>query len=271
MRCVRTLARRPLPDHPKLQHTRADLRDPAARRALAGVDVLWHLGFQLWRDRRDPQAMEAVNIGGTDNVLAARPGRVVLASSAAVYGAWPDNPLPLTEESEPRPNPQCRYAEQKRAVEAACAAAASTVVLRLAAVLGSHADHHVRRAARGYRWFVPALPGVCQALQFLDEGDAAAALHRLAAAPPGVVNVAPSDWVSAEQIAAIAGGRVIRMPRSATFTLAELLWRVGLIPFGVDRAVFLDGPLALSAAKATALGWTPAQDSAATLRAALGR
>jgi nucleoside-diphosphate-sugar epimerase len=258
-----------LPEHPKLQHTQADLRDAAARKALAGVDVLWHLGFQLWRDRRNANAMAEVNLTGTENVLGARPSRIVLASSAAVYGAWPDNPLPLTEDSPPRPNAECCYARQKLDVEALCESAAPTVTLRLAAVLGPHADPHLLRAARGYRWMVPALPGVNQALQFLDEDDAAAALHQLADAPPGVINVAPPDRMSAEEIAAVAGGRVVRISRPAAFGLAELLWRVGLTPFGIDRAVFLSGPLALSCARAQVLGWTARSNSWTTLRTIL--
>ena len=35
---------------------------------------------------------------------------LVLASSAAVYGAWPDNPLPIDEGHEPHPNVECPYA-----------------------------------------------------------------------------------------------------------------------------------------------------------------
>src|SRR5205823_2095604 len=126
---VHSVARRPLPDHPKLDHTEADIRDPVVRRALAGVDVLVHLGFQLWRT---PDAA-GTNLGGTTNVLAAGPKRVVLASSAAVYGAWPDNPLPLAETSTPRPNDECAYAGQKLEAERRCAEAAPTAALRICA------------------------------------------------------------------------------------------------------------------------------------------
>ena len=53
--------------------------------------------------------MARVNVGGTRRVLeaagAAGLGKVVLVSSAAVYGAWPNNPVPLTEDAPLRPNP----------------------------------------------------------------------------------------------------------------------------------------------------------------------
>ena len=130
---VRSVARRPLPSHRKLVHTRADLRSTDARRALQGVDVLFHLGFQLWRDRRDPTAARA-NLHGTANVLAAAPARVVFASSAAVYGAWPDNPLPIDEGHPPRPNRECPYAEQKLVAERMCADAAASAVATVPAL-----------------------------------------------------------------------------------------------------------------------------------------
>ena len=136
-------------------HTRADLTSDDARRALTDVDVLWHLGAQLWRSRDDRQA--EVNIGGTANVLAARPAHVVLASSAAVYGAYPTNPVPITEDLVARPNQQCPYAQHKLEAERLCRESASTSVMRISAVLGPHADPQVMKATRGYRAAVPAL------------------------------------------------------------------------------------------------------------------
>ena len=42
---------------------------------------------------------------------------VVALSSATVYGAWPNNPMPLTEDAPLRPNPDVAYAVQKSYVE----------------------------------------------------------------------------------------------------------------------------------------------------------
>jgi len=263
---VRTVARRPLPSRPGLAHTQADLRDPAAREALAGVDVLVHLGFQLWRARTGATSL---NLDGTGNVLAARPARVVLASSAAVYGAWPDNPLPITEDHVPRPNPECPYAGEKLVVERLCADAAPTTVLRIGAVLGPNADPKVARAARGYRLAVPAIRGAGEALQFLHEDDVVVALHQAVRTGSGlgVLNVATDDWLDAAGVAAATGGRVVRLPRSVMLGLSEAAFRLRLAPFGIDRAILLNGPLALDASRArTELGWKPAWTSTGVLR-----
>ncbi|MDQ6797692.1 MAG: NAD-dependent epimerase/dehydratase family protein [Actinomycetota bacterium] len=271
---VRSVARRDLAEHPKLVHTRADLCDPQARQALLGCDVLYHLAFQLWRSGA-ANALGPVNVEGTRNVLAAGPGRVVLASSAAVYGAWPDNPLPLTETSTPRPNAEVPYARHKLVAERLCADAAPTAALRISAVLGPSSDHRVKRSARGYRVAVPAVRGVHQALQFLDEDDAAGALHAAGRGmATGVFNVATDDWLSESDIARLAGGRVVRMPLRAVLAASEAAVRLRLMPFGADRSIFLNGPLALDpslAGAADALGWRPSRSSADVLAEFVGR
>ena len=266
------MARRPVASHPKLVHTRGDLRGPDAQRALTGVDVLWHLGFQLWRQRAGAEP-EGTNVAGTTNVVSARPGRIVFASSAAVYGAWPGNRLPLDETVTPRPNPECPYASQKLEAERICADAAPSIVLRICAVLGAHADPAVRRASAGYRRVVPAATGVRQAVQFLHEDDAADALFEAGmSGVTGCYNVATEDWLEPEQISDIAGGRVLRAPLRVLVTGAELAYRVRLLGFGADRAVLLGGPLALDPARAREdWGWQPRQASGDVLRDFLGR
>jgi nucleoside-diphosphate-sugar epimerase len=262
---VHSVARRPLPEHSKLVHTEADLRDPGVRRSLAGTDVVVHLGFQLWRS---PDA-EGINLGGTANVIAARPSRIVLASSAAVYGAWPDNALPLAEDAPARPNRQCPYAEHKLEAERRCADAAPTASMRICAVLGPHADPLVRKASAGLKKAVPAARARRQAVQFLHEDDAAAAL--LAAVKradvEGLYNVAPPDWLDEKSVAEVSGGRVVRLPLPLLVGGSEVARRLRVLDFGADRSILLNGPLALDPALAAKdLGWHAQQGSAQVLR-----
>jgi nucleoside-diphosphate-sugar epimerase len=265
---VRTVARRRLPRHPKLRHTCADLGAPEAVRALAGVEVLWHLAFTLWRGAGGHEA----NRAGTRAVLAARPGRAVLASSAAVYGAWPENPCPLSEQHDPRPNAECPYAAQKLEAERVVLDRLPAAVLRLPAVLGPHADPRVARTTAAYRLAVPAVAGARQRLQFLGEEDAAAALHLAGTAGrTGVCNIAPDDWLDAAEIARIAHSRVVALPRWLLLGIAEGAYRMRAAPFGADRAVLVSGPLALDPARAGArLGWHATAGSADVLGAFLG-
>ncbi|MBV9042245.1 MAG: hypothetical protein JOZ68_14660, partial [Acidimicrobiia bacterium] len=68
-------------------------------------------------DRAD--ALVHVDVGGKVDVDRLRTslraagsdvGRVVYLSTAMVYGAWPNNPVPLTEDAPMRPNPDFAFA-----------------------------------------------------------------------------------------------------------------------------------------------------------------
>jgi nucleoside-diphosphate-sugar epimerase len=171
------------------------------------------------------------------------------------------------------PNAECPYAWHKLEAERLCRDAGPAAILRISAVLGPHADPAVARAAKGYRIAVPAYRSVRQALQFLDEADAAAGL--LAAgfhATPGTWNLATDDWLDAAGVAAVSGGRVVTVPGRAAVRASELGFRLGLLPFGADRSALLYGPLALDPSAArTELGWKPTAGSAAVLARALDR
>jgi nucleoside-diphosphate-sugar epimerase len=286
---VRSVGRRPLSPavtgllQGRSVHVRADVRDPAARRALEGVDVLYHLAAQVWQGRGAGglATMAEVNVDGTRNILRARAGAVVLVSSAAAYGAWPDNPLPMDEDHPACPNHECPYGGHKLLSEAICAQEQSNwAIVRLAAVLGPHADARVARAVQGYRLAVPAVRGVRQAVQWLDEADAVAGLQAVGRAlvAPGrdvageVFNIATQDWLSAPEAAAVAHSRVATVPRRSLLAGARVGRRLGITPFGADRAVLITGPLALSVTKATkVLGWQPERTSAQVLSDALAR
>ena len=79
----------------------ADVRDPALARRLAGADIVVHADHDLAPDS-EARPRRAYNVRGTQTVLTAaaagRVGRVVLVTSAMVYGARPDNPVPLAED-----------------------------------------------------------------------------------------------------------------------------------------------------------------------------
>jgi UDP-glucose 4-epimerase len=124
----------------------ADVRDPVRLSAVVaggGFDAIIHLAARasVIASVQRPVETHGVNVGGTLNVLeAARVAgvrRVVLASSASVYGATP--PLPTAEDSPCRP--VSPYAAQKAESELLCAAyratyGLETVVLRYFNVYG---------------------------------------------------------------------------------------------------------------------------------------
>jgi GDP-4-dehydro-6-deoxy-D-mannose reductase len=101
-----------LPDHPRVRPVAGDLLDPdglAAAVAGARPDLIFHLAGQAYPARSwdEPAPTMAVNAGGTANLLRAataygRP-RVVVVTSAEIYGETRAEDLPLTEASPAQP------------------------------------------------------------------------------------------------------------------------------------------------------------------------
>jgi len=77
-----------------------DVRDPQLEEDIQGTDAIIHLAFII-RPIKSQKEIYSINIDGSKNVFdcAVRAGikKVIHASSAAAYGAFPDNPIPLTE------------------------------------------------------------------------------------------------------------------------------------------------------------------------------
>ncbi len=128
----------------KIEIMEGDLRNyHNVREAVEGMDFVLHQGAlpSVPRSISDPIASDAVNVGGTLNVLhaakAARVKRVVFASSSSIYG---DNPTLPKQEDMP-PNPLSPYAVSKLAGEKYCQVFAGiyglhTVCLRYFNVFG---------------------------------------------------------------------------------------------------------------------------------------
>ncbi|HSU83988.1 MAG TPA: GDP-mannose 4,6-dehydratase [Thermoanaerobaculia bacterium] len=122
------------PDLPGAQLFEADLLDrtalervvrEAAPDAVVNLAGLSHIG-ESWDWRRMPDYFR-VNIAGTENAVRAAEGRrVVIASSADVYGSVPREEQPITES---RPvSPQTPYALTKAAAERIALAHGAVIV-----------------------------------------------------------------------------------------------------------------------------------------------
>lgn len=102
--------------HPSLEIVEGDIRDlGTCRKAIKGTEYVFHQAAlpSVQRSIEDPETSNAVNGGGTLNILLAardeRVKRVVYASSSSVYGDTPA--LPKHEEMPS--NPLSPYALQK--------------------------------------------------------------------------------------------------------------------------------------------------------------
>src|SRR5947208_3411304 len=199
-----------------LQFHLVDVAGSDLRPLVEGADVLVHLAG-VHDAIPDEELMARVNVGGTRRVLeaagAAGVAKVVLVSSAAVYGAWSNNPVPLTEDAPLRPNPGFPLGVHKAELERLLAEwvlarpAAVTTILRPAFVLGARADHAGARLIQ--RRTPLAVGGSVAPVQFVHEDDATEAIALAVERDlPGVYNVAAEGWLTRDELRALVGRKV---------------------------------------------------------------
>ena len=256
-----------------LRPVRGDLTDPARLGELArGADAVVHCGLAL-EPERDEDVMLARTVQGTRNVLdaAAKVGAhtLVVVTSVGVYGARPDNPLPLDEDAAPRAAPEFAAAHQLRLAEQLVEEWADdhpgvgVTVLRPALVLGAGGwlDRHLALPR------LPLVGGQCAPMQFVSPDDVAAAVQlAVAGRLGGTFNVAADGWVTGAEVAGLLGRRTVRVPEETAFGAARLLWARGLSHLPPGALPTLMYPSVVATERLRARGWTPSSSNRELLR-----
>ena len=261
------------PDHRsrKLEFHCVDLGTVDLKPLLDGVDVIVHLAG-VASPILDVELMARINVEGTRRVLdaAAAVGvsRVVRLSSASVYGAWPNNPVPLTEDAPLRPNGGFAPAAQAAEIERMLAEwrhdhpSTTVVVLRAAPVIG--ADNFVMRILQSR----PTLRvrGVSPAVQVVHADDVASALALAVTDLDGVYNLGADGWLSSEEAAALVPRGVL--PALPTEVLERLLgatWRSGIGEIPPSVLPYVTNSWVVANDRLRAAGWTPTYTNAEAL------
>jgi nucleoside-diphosphate-sugar epimerase len=260
---------------PKFEFVQAGPGDPAFAEALAGVDTLVLFPLIDAADRNE-EGRRARVIEATRRALEAAAGAatVVLWSSGVVYGAHPDNPVPIPETHPTRPNPEFPaagiLAESERVALEAAGEGTSVAVLRGAGVWAPAWGTFLARSL-----MAPAMVGVRgqdPPLQCLAPADAVSALVLATSGRlRGVYNVAPDDWVGAKDAARAAGRRRLEVPQRVAQSTAERLWQAGMSAATAGELAFQTHPWVLGNAKLRQAGWAPTRSSAEAFAEAGGQ
>jgi nucleoside-diphosphate-sugar epimerase len=262
--------RRPVPGlPPSVQVHQADLASADLKPLFEGADVLLHLAQA---DAVDAEVERPAGVVGDgqlahrvlDAASAVGVQHVVLLSSATAYGAWANNPVPLTEEAPLRPNPGVAFAAEKSELERAAAdwrddhPGATVAVLRPTVTV--RADGTDSWLARALSRTSP-LPVTAEEppAQFLDLVDLAAAVDLARRAGlDGPRNVAPDGWVDGETARALAGGTPrVRLPERVALRLAGLRWRWGMAATPPALLPYTVHPWVVANDRLKADGWSP--------------
>jgi UDP-glucose 4-epimerase len=275
----------------KTEYRQADVLDrEAVREVAAGADVLVHLAFMIMGNLEETTE---VNLQGSRNVFrAAVDGgvkRLVYSSSVAAYGFHADNPIPLTEDLEPRGTRRHYYSAQKAELELALSemlegASTEAYVFRPCIVAGPDApallesipyvqlSDKVPAAVLRALEFVPALkpvipdPGVPFQLVHHDDVADAMCSAVLGEGQPGVYNLAGDGTLTMSDLADALGWYSVPVPDLAMDAAAELVHRVPFVPAEAQWIESLRRPVLMDTEKARRLlGWRPRHDAHETL------
>ena len=248
-----------------MKYVSGDIGELDLEGLLGEVDVLVHLvsALEPWpEDAQEGSDDAEVTRRLLDAAGAAGVRRLVLMSSAMVYGAWPDNPVPLTEASALRPLPECGFAVSKAEQERYAVQWAEEhpggdiATLRPAASL---AEDHVGWVVRSLR-SAANLNGESEVpVQFLHLDDLAAAVELCVVGDlTGVYNVAPQGWISSGTALDLVG-------RTHRFNMSEQLlgrlpgwwWKRRLMPTSPGVVGYARYPWVVASDRLRAAGWTP--------------
>ena len=233
---------------------------------LKSVDVVVHLAGIIG-PATDTEVARTVNVDGLKALLraasAAEVAKLVCISSAAVYGAWPNNEMPLTEDASLRPNlgyqPAALDAECERVVDDWRVEHPDVVVttLRCAPVVGSGATSVFARVAIGR--MPAAVRGCAPPVQVVHLDDAASSIvHAVEWDIDGVFNVAADSWLDHDDAVAVAPHRrPPAVPLDVAHKALTALWASGIGDAPPEVLPYLMHPWVISNEKLKSTGWMP--------------
>lgn len=191
------------------------------------------------------------------------PVALVVLSSASVYGARADNPVPLTESAALRPLPDAPFAVGRAAVEDVArawqaATPGSTVALLRPVVVASS---ELRRWFASSPWAAAGPEGDgAPPIQLLHLDDLVSAIEVARRRHlDGPFNVAPEGWIPPDARTALAGpaGRV----RGATRAAARLLPGRSAASEAALSEAYGREPWVVASDRLRAEGWSPGSTS----------
>jgi UDP-glucose 4-epimerase len=228
----------------RTEFVRADLRSPLIARVIssARVDTVVHTSLSAHPpdSLRGPYStLPQTNVIGTMQLLAAcqraeTVTRLIVKSTAAVYGASPRDPAVFTENDQPSATPASGYARDIGEIEGYVRGFArrredvAVTVVRFSNVIGPRIQTPLTRYLS--LPVVPTVLGRDERLQLLHEEDALAVLERAVRERlPGVFNVAGCGVLLLSQAIRRAGRIPLTLPSPAITALGWLVRGTGLV------------------------------------------
>ena len=202
-----------------------------------------------------PELLQAATVQGAKHI--------VLLSSAMVYGAWPNNPIPLTEDTALRPDFGFAFARQLATVEQLVDDwresgddRSATVLRPVPAMAADGASSLVRALAAGMGGRLGEDDVPAQFLHLDDLADAVVLATRKNL--NGVYNVAPDGFVHSARVRSLWGmAPRLRLPDRMSEVVSDLRWRFQRGPIPPGLRPYVRSTWLVSNGRLRAEGWTP--------------
>lgn len=201
--------------------------------------------------------------GLLDDADAVGAGHLVVLSSAMVYGALANNPIPLTEEAVLRPDPTFVYARQLAAAEAevetwrSARSGRTVTMLRPAIPIAEGGTSSLARALTA--GFGLVFGETDPDAQFVHHDDVASAVAvAVERSLDGVYNVAPDGSIPGDRVRALSGRRFrLPLPQRLAEVVAALRWRFQRGPIPPGLGSYTRSTWVIANDKLRAEGWEP--------------
>ena len=259
------------------QSRQVDPADPALAQALRGIDTAVYVAARTdlaqelaeGRPRRRQRNLRRAQTVITA-AAAAGVGHLVVVTSAKVYGARPDNPVPLEDDAPLRAVADAGIVGDLMDVEQLVAVARDVhpgqrlTVVRPAALVGGGVDTVITRHFEAPRLLM--VRGSEPAWQFCHVDDLGSAVAVVVAHQLGpAVTVGCEGHLTQQEVERLTGMRRVELSLAVAQGTADRLHRVGVLPTPASDLAFVVYPWAVSSGTLRAHGWEPAYDNATCL------
>jgi UDP-glucose 4-epimerase len=234
-----------------VNYIKADIRSPDLSDILRRffIDTVVHLATIVTPGRKPNREFEySVDVLGTENVLKAclEAGvkKLIITSSGAAYGYFPDNPEWLEEDDALRGNTEFAYSHHKRLVEEMLARfrrehpELKQLVLRPGTVLGATTDNQI--TALFEKPFIMGIMGAASPFVFIwDQDVVGCILKGIFDDVTGIYNLSGDGTLTMKEIAGLLGKPYVALPVSLVRSVLWMLKKLGLTQYGPEQVNFL--------------------------------
>lgn len=258
-----------------VQYVTGDIRAPEMADIMAQyqINTVVHLASIVTPGKQSNREFEySVDVLGTQNILEAclKTGvtQIIVTSSGAAYGYYPDNPNWLTEADPLRGNEEFAYSHHKRLVEEMLAQyrqnhpELSQLILRPGTILGTNVRNQITQLFE--KKYVIGIQGSEAPFVFIWDQDVVNIIVKgILEDKAGIYNLAGDGTLSMRQIAQIMSKPFINMPPGLLKMALSLLKKLNLTQYGPEQINFIRyRPVLLNSKLKEKFGYTPTYTSA---------